>query len=72
MRRLFASTLLALGLSGGAAVAAPWHGGREIHHGPVYRDPGVRAFHRGFDRGRWGGERHEIRRDGRFHRWDRR
>jgi len=71
MRRFFTSTLLALGLSGGVASAAPWHNGRDFHHGPVYRDPGVRAFHRGFDRGR-GFERHELRRDGRFHRWDRR
>ena len=70
MRRFFASTLLALGLTGGVASAAPWHRG-EIHHGATYRDARVGAFHRGFERGRWEG-RHDVRRDGRFHRWDRR
>jgi hypothetical protein len=70
MRRFFASTLLALGLTGGIASAGPWH--REVNHGPVYRDARVRAFNRGFDRGR-GYERHEFRRDWRGHRgWDRR
>jgi hypothetical protein len=65
MRRFVASTLLALGLTGGVAAASPWHhdGGRGH---TSYRDARVGAFNRGFERGRWGGERHEFRRDWRF------
>ena len=55
MRRIFASTLLALGLSGGAAMASPY-----AHH-TGYRDARVEAFHRGFERGRY--EHRDFRRD---------
>jgi hypothetical protein len=65
MRRILASTLLALGLTGGVAAASPWHhdGGR----GRIgYRDARVGAFNRGFERGRLGRGGHEFRRDWRF------
>jgi hypothetical protein len=76
MRRLFVSTLLALGLSGGAAMADGWHE-RVVYrgpaYGPVYREARWRAFDRGFERGRRMEERRELRRDVRdlrFHdRW---
>jgi len=45
MRRLIAMSLLSLGLTGGAAMAAPWHGGG-ASHGSV-----VRGEHRGPERG---------------------
>jgi hypothetical protein len=67
MRRIFASTLLALGLTGGVAAASPYH---HDFRGGGYRDARVTAFHRGFERGRWGGGgygRPEMRRDWRFH-----
>jgi hypothetical protein len=68
MRRIFASTLLALGLTGGVAAASPWH--HEGYGRATYRDPRIGAFHRGFDRGfdrgYRGGERRDARRDWRF------
>ncbi len=50
MRRLIATTLLSLGLTGGAAVAAPWHEG--ARHPVAYHNGAVRGFQRGFERGR--------------------
>jgi hypothetical protein len=64
MRRILASTLLALGLTGGVAAASPWH--HEGYGRSSYRDPRIGAFHRGFDRGYRFGERREGRRDWRF------
>ena len=65
MRRIFATTLLALGLSGGAAMASPY-----LHH-DNYRDARVEAFQRGFDRGcnegRRDVRREQVRRDWRRH-----
>lgn len=46
MRRFIATTLLTLGISSGAAMAAPWN-----HGGAGYGRP-VAAEHRGFERGR--------------------
>jgi hypothetical protein len=63
MRRIFASTLLALGLTGGVAAASPYH---HDYGRAGYRDARIGAFHRGFERGRWAGERRDLRRDWRF------
>ena len=57
MRRIFATTLLALGLSGGAAMASPY-----VHH-DGYRDARVEAFHRGFERGCGSYQRRDVRRE---------